>query len=132
MSRKNYVAMAIILAFGILLNGLYFAGMVDDFWSGLGTAFIFVAVLRFVRLIKYKNNSQYREKVDTEANDERNKYLSMKAWAWTGYVFVLISAAAALALRAMGENELSSFASGSCCLMLLLYVANYFILKRKY
>lgn len=132
MNRKNWMSMVIILGLGILLNVLYFAGVVDDFWSGLGTAFIFAAAVRFVRILKYKNNSQYREKVDTEANDERNKYLSMKAWAWSGYLFVLISAVGALALRAMGENDLSRLSSGACCLILILYCVNYFILKRKY
>lgn len=132
MKRKNWISMGIILGLGVLLNVLYFVGVVDDFWSGLGTAFIFVAVLRLIRLVKYKNNSQYREKVDTEANDERNKYLSMKAWAWSGYLFVLISAAGSLTLRAMGENDLSRLSSGACCLLMILYCVNYFILKRKY
>ena len=132
MNRKNWISMAIIMAFGILLNVLYFVGLVDDFWSGLGTAFIFVAVLRLIRLVKYKNNSQYREKVDIAANDERNKYIAMKAWAWAGYCFVLISAAGSLTLRAMGENDLSSLSSGACCLLMILYCVNYFMLKRKY
>ncbi len=132
MYRKNWISTVILIGFGVLLNGLYFAGLADDFWSGLGTAFIFAAAVRLVRMLKYKNNSQYREKVDIEVNDERNKYLALKAWAWAGYWFVLISAIVAIVLRVMGENELSSFASMWTCLMMVLYWVNYLILKRKY
>ena len=132
MNRKNCLSMAILIGLGVLLNVLYFTGMVDDFWSGLGTAFIFAAAVRFVRMMKYKNNSQYREKVDIEVNDERNKYIAMKAWAWAGYLFVIISAVSAIALRVMGENKLSSLASGGVCLILVLYWGSYFVLKRKY
>lgn len=132
MYRKNWISTVILIGFGVLLNGLYFAGLADDFWSGLGTAFIFAAAVRLVRMLKYKNNSQYREKVDIEVNDERNRYLALKAWAWAGYWFVLISAIVAIVLRVMGENELSSFASMWTCLMMVLYWVNYLILKRKY
>ena len=132
MYRKNWISTVILIGFGVLLNGLYFAGLADDFWSGLGTAFIFAAAVRLVRMLKYKTNSQYREKVDIEVNDERNKYLALKAWAWAGYWFVLISAIVAIVLRVMGENELSSFASMWTCLMMVLYWVNYLILKRKY
>ncbi len=59
MYRKNWISTVILIGFGVLLNGLYFAGLADDFWSGLGTAFIFAAAVRLVRMLKYKNNSQY-------------------------------------------------------------------------
>ena len=131
-NRRNLISMIVLVGFGVLLNGLYFAGMADEFWSGLGTAFMFAAAVRLVRLIKYKNNPQYRENFDVEVNDERNKYISTKAWAWAGYLFVLISAIVGIVLRVMGENELSGFASMWTCLMLVLYWVSYIILKRKY
>ena len=124
--------MAILIGIGVLLNVLYFAGLADDFWSGLGTAFIFAAVVRLVRLLKYKKNSEYREKVDVEANDERNKYLAMKAWAWAGYLFVLIAAAAIIVFRIMGKEDLSLLTSMWMGLIAFLYWACYMVLKRKY
>ncbi|MBQ7896674.1 MAG: hypothetical protein IJ364_09005 [Oscillospiraceae bacterium] len=132
MYRKNWISMAILIGIGVLLNVLYFAGLADDFWSGLGTAFIFAAAVRLIRLLKYKKNSEYREKVDVEANDERNKYLAMKAWAWAGYLFVLIAAAAIIVFRIMGKEDLSLLTSMWMCLIVFLYWVCYMVLKRKY
>ena len=77
-------------------------------------------------------NAEYKEKVDIEVNDERNKFLSSKAWAWTGYIFVLCCAVASIVYRVMGENELGSLCTTGLCLMVAIYFIAYMILKRKY
>ncbi len=105
---------------------------IDEFWGGLGTGFIFVGLLQLLRWSKYLRNEEYREKTNIEINDERNRYLSGRAWGWAGYLFVIISAIACIGFRIMGENQLSTFASGGLCLILVLYWGSYFILKRKY
>ena len=132
MCRKSWRPMAALLAVGVVLNVLYFMNFVDEFWSGLGTAFVFAALLRFAGYLRYKKDSDYREKVDIESNDERNKYLAMKAWAWAGYLCVLIAAAAIIVLRIMGKNDISSITSMWMCLMVVLYWLCFTILKKKY
>lgn len=120
----------IILGIGLIAAGFF--EFVDSFWSGMGGAFIFVGILQLIRFIRYSKNDEYREKVDTEVNDERNRYITGKAWGWAGYLFVLISAVGCIIFRILGKNELSLLASGALCLLLVLYWVSYFILKRKY
>lgn len=120
----------ILLGIGLIVAG--FITELDSFWSGMGAAFIVVGSLQLTRWYKYARNAEYREKVETEEKDERNRYLSAKAWAWAGYLFVLIAAVAAVVLRIVGQNLLSSVASGAVCVLILLYWGSYMVLKRKY
>ena len=104
----------------------------DEFWSGMGTALIAVGVLQMLRWVKYARNAEYREKMDVETKDERNRYLAAKAWAWAGYLFVIIGAVASIVLRILGQAMLSTLASGAVCVILALYWISYFVLRKKY
>lgn len=120
----------IALGIGLVTAGLL--GAVDAFWSGMGSAFIVVGILQIIRFVRYAKNPEYREMVETESKDERNRYLAGRAWGWAGYLFVIISAVACIVLRILGEETLSFAASGGICLIILLYWISYLILKRKY
>jgi len=104
----------------------------DEYWSGMGAAFIFVGVLQLLRWGKYNHNEEYREKVNVEAKDERNRFIAAKAWAWAGYLVVIIAAVASIALRIAGQEMLSIAAGYAVCLIIVLYWVSYFILKKKY
>ena len=133
MKNKLRVRFAIVyIILGAILLGLQFTGIVDDFWGGMGTAFMFLGVLFLYRSIKYKTNESYRENVDTQVNDERNRFIAMKAWSWAGYLFVLVSAVTSIVFRVMGMNDMSFFASMCVCAILLLYWISYIVLRRKY
>lgn len=129
--RRSLVSIVWIIL-GVGLNVACYAAKLDEFWSGLGTAFVFVGILQLIRWGKFNKDAQYREKVDIEAKDERNRYIALKAWGWAGYLFVLIGAIACIALRILGQDILSLAASGAVCFVMVLYWAYYFILKRKY
>ena len=120
------------LVLGAVLIALEIMGKIDGFWSGMGAAFIGVAIVQIIRYARYKKDDSYKERVDTANRDERNRFIANKAWAWSGYLFVMITAVAALALRIAGENVLSMAASGALCLMLVLYWVCYLILSKKY
>ena len=64
--------------------------------------------------------------------DERNRFLTGKAWAWAGYLFVLISGVATIALKIAGQDQWSLACSYALCLLLVLYWGSYLVLKRKY
>ena len=117
---------------GAVLIALEIMGKIDDFWSGMGAGFIGVGIVQIIRYARYKKDDSYKERVDTANRDERNRFIANKAWAWSGYLFVMITAVAALALRIAGENVLSMAASGALCLMLVLYWVCYLILSKKY
>ena len=122
---------AYILLGGVLV-GLGFAEIVDSFWSGMGSAFLIVGALRLLRLYRFRKNESYREKMEVAEKDERNHFIRSKAWAWAGYLFIMICGAAVIVLKLMGLEEWSLAASYSVCLLLLLYWISYLILRKKY
>ena len=130
--NKRFIASIIEIVVGLGLLLLRFFDVIDDFWSGMGTALIVVGVLQLIRHIRYKTNETYKAAVDVELNDERNKFLSMKAWSWAGYLFVMIAAVAAIVLKICGLDEYVFFASGSVCLIIILYWVSYMIVRKKY
>lgn len=131
-NKKRFITNIIEIAVGVVLSGCGFAGILDEFWRGMGTALVIVGALKLVRQIRYQTSSSYKEAVDVQINDERNKYLRMKAWSWAGYLFVLIAAFATVILKILGYDQYSLLASGGACLMVVLYWVSYLILGKKY
>lgn len=130
-SRRIVLSIAWILV-GAVTIVLGIMGTLDEFWSGFGGALLAVGILQLIRHIRYKTNEEYKEKIDTEINDERNKFLSGRAWAWTGYIMILATAVGAIVFRIMGEDELCSLCATAISLMAIIYFIAYMILKRKY
>ena len=131
-ANRNLIIYILYLVIGVTLLGLGIANVVDEFWSGMGSGLIIVSVLRIIRVYRFNRNEEYREKVETEISDERNRFIRSKAWAWAGYLFILISAVAVIAFRVAGQELLSTAASVALCLMLVLYWVSFFILRKKY
>ena len=120
----------IIVGGALLISSLF--GVVDEFWSGMGTSLFIIGVIFLSKTIKYKTNEEYREKIDIEKNDERNKYISLKAWAWAGYIFVLLGGVGTIIFKLIGKEDLMMVASASVCLIMILYWISYTVLKKKY
>lgn len=132
MMNKRFIAAVLEIMIGLVLNVCYFAGLVGDYWSSFGTCFIVFGIIQLVRNIRYKTNESYREKVDTENKDERNRYISTKAWAWAGYFYVLLAAASTIVFRILGHEQLSVATAYSVCALMLLYWLSYLFLRKKY
>lgn len=120
----------IAIGIGLIVAGQF--GVVDEYWSGLGTGLIFVAVLMLFKQIRYQKNDTYRQAVDVEISDERNRFIRTKAWAWAGYGFIIISAFASIILKVFGREDVALIASYGVCAILVLYWVSYWILKKKY
>ena len=120
------------LVIGIVLLVCGVLDIVDYFWSGMGGALIGVGAIRIWQYIKYRKNPEYREKVEIERNDERNRFIGGRAWAWAGYFFVLINAVGTIAFKIMENDLLSQYCAYSVCGILLLYWAAYLFLRKKY
>ena len=106
-------------------------GVVDQFWNGLGAAFVVMGVLRLIRLIRYSTNTEYKEKTDTAIQDERHRFIRNKAWAWAGYLYIILAAVATIMFKLLNQDILMFAASGSVCLLLVIYWISYFILNKK-
>ena len=131
MDKKNTYPIALIVA-GLALIGLGFVEIVDEFWSGMGSALLVIGIIRLLRFYRLKKNEAYRDKMETAVTDERNQFIRMKAWSWAGYLFIMVSAIATIIFRILGQELLSQFCSYAVCLMLVLYWVSYFVVKKKY
>lgn len=133
MKQDRRILVSIIwLILGIVLSGLSIAGVIDAFWGGMGSAFLLVGILQMVRFIRLRKDPEYREKREVEVTDERNRFIRNKAWAWAGYLFVLIAAVASIGLKLVGQELLSKAAGLAVCLIVLLYWGSYLLLRKKY
>ena len=132
MKEKRIILVFIWLILGVVLLGLGIAEVVDEYWSGMGGGFLAVGVLQMVRFYRFHHDPEYRENVEIQTADERNRFIRSKAWAWAGYLFILIAAVSSIALRVMGQEMWSLAASYGLCLMLVLYWGSYLFLRRKY
>lgn len=117
-------AALVVLSITEVLNSSYF--------SGMGGGLIAIGVLQTVRIFKYRNNTEYREKIDTEISDERNEFLHMKSWSYTGKAVVLIESIGMLFAYLLRQETALQILSYSVCLMVLVYWIVYMILTRKY
>ena len=129
---KKYIYPVVLLIAGFALACLGFVEIVDEFWSGMGSALVVVGLVRLLRFFRLKKNDAYREKMETAVTDERSQFIRAKAWSWAGYLFILVSAIATIICKLLGQDLLCQFASGAVCLMLVLYWISYFVLKKKY
>ncbi|MBQ7816103.1 MAG: hypothetical protein IJ339_01940 [Oscillospiraceae bacterium] len=130
-SRKIFISIFWVVLGAVLLY-LQHSYTLDSYWSGLGSAFMVVGALQVFRQVKYRTNAQYREDVDTKNNDERNRFIGGKAWAWAGYLYVIIAAIAIIVLQIIGLKEISQIISYTLCTLLILYWVSYLFLRRKY
>ncbi len=129
--KRIYISIFwIVIGTVLLACGIF--DILDSFWSGMGGALIGVGTIRIVQFAKYRKNPEYREKIEIESNDERNKFISGRAWAWSGYVFVMLNAIGAIAFKIAGNETLSMYCSFMICLVLVLYWISYLILRKKY
>lgn len=129
---RRLIAAIVYMAAGAVLFLLGALERVDSFWSGMGGALLAMGAIRLVQCFRYRRDESYREKQQIEREDERNRFLRNKAWAWAGYVFVMIAAVCTIVFRLLGQELLSMAASLAVCIIVTLYWVCCLILKRKY
>ena len=132
-NNKRLMLSIIWIVLGSVLMVLSVIGKLDSsMYSGMGGALIVIGILQTVRNLKYRRNTEYRKKIDTEVRDERNRFLSMKSWSWTGYIVVLVEGIGLVAATVAGEQTIQRILSYSVCLIIVVYWITYMILSRKY
>ena len=132
MKNKRMLIFVVYVLLGTVLFGCGLMEMVDEFWSGLGGALIGVGIVRLVAMIRYQKNPEYKEAVDTARNDERNRFLANKAWAWAGYLYVIAAGVGAIVFKIAGWQDLSVFCGISVLVLVLLYYISALWLRKKY
>ena len=69
----------ILLGAGLLIGNAM--GHVNEYWSGLGTALIIVGGVFLWKQFRYRTDKDYREAIDTQNNDERNRHIRIIAYS---------------------------------------------------
>ena len=125
---KNMVVNSVFIILGITLNVLN----IDPFWTGMGSSLIVIGCVNLLRMYRINKNEAYKEKVELELNDERNRFIRNKAWAWSGYLFVMIAAVLSIVFRVMGLNTLSIASGFAVLIEIVLFWISYYVLGKKY
>ena len=116
------------IVLGIVVNFLN----VDSFWVGMGSSLLVIGTVNLIRMYRIHKNEAYKERIEIELNDERNRYIRSKAWAWAGYLFVMIAAVGSIVLRILKMNTLSIACGLAVLLMIVLFWISYYMLGKKY
>ena len=132
MNKKDTVFGLIWLLLGLVLTILCCLETLDEFWSGIGSALMVVGILRLIRSYRLSRSKTFREKREVAETDERLHFIRNKAWAWAGYLFIIICAIGTIIFKLLGQDLLCMFFSGAVCLMLVLFWVSFFILNKKY
>ena len=104
----------------------------DSVWVGMGSALIAVGTVQFLNLLRYRQDADYREKVDTEAHDERNQFIRARAWVWAGTCFVLVGGVLTVLFQILGKQEYATICGSGVSLLVLFYWISFLILRKKY
>lgn len=131
-NNKNIIINIFWIILGGILLTISMLGKLDATYSGMGGGLLFVGILQLIRAIRIKTDSEYKEKLNIEIEDERNRYINMKAWSWAGYLFVIIAALTTITCMILNYKVYMMIASSTVCLILVLYYASVLILRRKY
>lgn len=132
MKNRRWIASVVEIALGLVLTVCGALGVVDTYWSGMGGGLLGVGVIQLVRYLRYYSNETYKSKVDVEVNDERNKFIALRAWAWAGFWYVMAGAVGSIAFQVLGKPELATMAGGSVCLLMAFCWISRIYLRRKY
>lgn len=132
MKNRRFLLSFFWVLLGAVLVGCRAAGLVEEYWGSMGVAFVVIGGLQIFRSVRYLRSAEYRDKVDMATKDERNRFLANKAWAWAGYLYVMIAAVASIALKLLGHDLLCQAAAFSVCGIMVLYWVSYLVLQKKY
>ena len=130
MKRMLFSFFCIIVGIGLIIGNV--THQLDSFWSGLGGGFLLIGLFQFIREIRYRISDDYREKIETEKNDERNRHIYSLAWSWAAVSYVALSAISIIVLKIIGIEELILGLSVSIGFLVLLFLVSYIYLKKKY
>ena len=106
---------------GAVLLILAVTEKLDSLYAGMGGGLLVVGALQIARNLRYRRDPAYREKIDTEVSDERNRFLRMKSWSWAGYITVIAEGIAAVVAAVRGQETVQMVLSYSVCLLIGAY-----------
>lgn len=132
-NKKKRIVSILWVIIGAALLIMDITGVLDNsILSGMGGGLLAIGILQIVKNVKYHSDAAYKEKVDIAYEDERNRYLRLKAWAWAGYLFILGAAIVSIVLFVAKQTVYGQIVSYCMCAVLALYLISYMVLQKKY
>ena len=129
---KTTVLSIIWILLGSILFALGISGVLDSVWSGMGGGLIGIGLAQMIRRIRYCSDPAYKEKIDIQTSDERNRFIADRAWSFAGRLYVC-TAAIAIVVLSVGEHTQKVLAiSASVGVLMVLYWGCYFYMRKKY
>lgn len=131
-NKKKLLVSIMWVVLGAALLILDIAGIIDNpIYSGIGGGWLAIGIMQIYKNLKYHSNEEYKEKIDIEYTDERNRYIRMKAWSWAGYLFIIGAAIVSVVMFVMNQMIYGQIISYCMCSILVLYWGSYILLQRK-
>ena len=133
MNNKKILLSVFWIVLGIILFVLSSMQIIDsEYFSGMGGGLIAIGIMQILSYVRYKKDENYRRKVNISQNDERLKFLQMKAWVITGKITILGLAITSVVCFIIHQSAIQEFALFAMCAMTLIYTAVFYILGKKY
>lgn len=131
-NKRKLLVSVMWIIIGATLIILETVGITDNpIFSGMGGAWLVIGILQIYKNLKYHSNKEYKEKLDIELSDERNRYIRMKAWSWAGYLFIIGAAVISIVLFVTNQIVYGQIISYCMCAVLVLYWVSYLVLQKK-
>jgi len=132
LKKRLYFGIAYI-AVGLFMIALSFIlDNVDTFVSSYGLA---IAVIGIARIRQYKRVTKNEETIrrqEIAETDERNIALSNKARNWAFVLYVMGASILVIVLQFTDMRDTATLIAYTVCILVALYWASYWILRRKY
>lgn len=123
--KRNLVLAIVWIVLGAVFLVFSLKGVLNDPFSPYGSAFLLVGILRLIRYFRYKNDPEYRKRVDTAYSDERYAFIKGKAMAWTFYISIIGMTAAVIVLQLIGKGDAAAILGYIICAQVIIYMVSF-------
>ena len=133
MYNKRRLTLSIIwIIIGVILVYLSCTDAIDSsMFIGFGGGLTAIGLFQVIRHIRYRSDSAYREKLDIAQTDERYRYISLRAWAVSGYATLIVTAICGVVAYIQGKSDVAESLLCLVAFVALAYSVAFFVLNKK-
>lgn len=121
----------VIINGSVMISGSHRQDYSDGFFVGLGSPLIAVGIIRLIWTVRKLINSERFKESYTEYIDERNRFVLMKAYQTTAYIFIILLAFAIVVMNFINPVVTNALAVCLGAFSLILTIT-YRIMNKKY
>ena len=124
---KAIFTVTLIMLFFIAEHGIIEPSFFNEYNAFSFTCIISAIIASSIKHFIVLKNPKFFKKQYIAESDERNKQISLKAWAWTGYMSIYVIFVSAFFM----PPEVMRYVFVLTCVPLIVYVAVYKVLQSK-